>query len=171
MSADPAIVAHLESLDARRAAATLAKDRATLESLYAPDCHYVHSSATDETAALFIERACTGHYDYRKLQVVKREWRTWSDTALCNGDVEIEVMAGAREGDLGAVFAWDEGSFRIEADAELAIVTDRDPDGLALIRHSTAHLLAFDSVQGRWRAPISADGADALPPGAPLQPG
>jgi glyceraldehyde 3-phosphate dehydrogenase len=27
---------------------------------------------------------------------------------------------------------------------------------------ATAHLLAFDSVQGRWRAPIAAEGADAL---------
>lgn len=34
-------------------------------------------------------------------------------------------------------------SFRIEADAELAIVTDRDKDGLEVIRHSTAHLLAY----------------------------
>ncbi len=34
-------------------------------------------------------------------------------------------------------------SFRIEADAELAIVTERDKDGLDLIRHSTAHLLAY----------------------------
>ena len=33
-------------------------------------------------------------------------------------------------------------SFRIEADATLAIVTDRDPEGLEIIRHSTAHLLA-----------------------------
>ena len=33
-------------------------------------------------------------------------------------------------------------SFRIEADAELAIVTERDKDGLDVIRHSTAHLLA-----------------------------
>ena len=31
---------------------------------------------------------------------------------------------------------------RIERDATLAIVTDRDPEGLDLIRHSTAHLLA-----------------------------
>ena len=30
----------------------------------------------------------------------------------------------------------------IEGDAELAIVTERDPDGLEIIRHSTAHLLA-----------------------------
>jgi threonyl-tRNA synthetase len=34
-------------------------------------------------------------------------------------------------------------NFRIEADAELAIVTERDQDGLDLIRHSTAHLLAY----------------------------
>jgi threonyl-tRNA synthetase len=33
-------------------------------------------------------------------------------------------------------------SHRIEADAEIAIVTDRDRDGLEIIRHSTAHLLA-----------------------------
>src|SRR5690349_2203679 len=33
-------------------------------------------------------------------------------------------------------------SHLIEGDAKLAIVTDRDPEGLELIRHSTAHLLA-----------------------------
>ncbi|MBX6391929.1 MAG: threonine--tRNA ligase [Burkholderiales bacterium] len=34
-------------------------------------------------------------------------------------------------------------SYRIEDDADVAIVTDRDPEGLELIRHSTAHLLAY----------------------------
>ena len=34
-------------------------------------------------------------------------------------------------------------SHRIDADARLAIVTDRDADGLEMIRHSTAHLLAY----------------------------
>ena len=34
-------------------------------------------------------------------------------------------------------------SYRIDADAELAIVTERDKDGLDIIRHSTAHLLAY----------------------------
>jgi threonyl-tRNA synthetase len=33
-------------------------------------------------------------------------------------------------------------SFRIERDVALSIVTDRDADGLEVIRHSTAHLLA-----------------------------
>ena len=34
-------------------------------------------------------------------------------------------------------------SHRMDADARLAIVTDRDADGLEMIRHSTAHLLAY----------------------------
>ena len=33
-------------------------------------------------------------------------------------------------------------SFRIENDAQVSIITERDPDGLEVIRHSTAHLLA-----------------------------
>src|SRR5437016_14385297 len=33
-------------------------------------------------------------------------------------------------------------SYLISSDANLAIVTDRDPDGIEVIRHSTAHLLA-----------------------------
>ncbi len=33
-------------------------------------------------------------------------------------------------------------AYRIERDAELAIVTDRDKDGVEILRHSTAHLLA-----------------------------
>ncbi|MCE2859352.1 MAG: threonine--tRNA ligase [Oxalobacteraceae bacterium] len=34
-------------------------------------------------------------------------------------------------------------SYLIERDADLAIVTDKDSDGLEVIRHSTAHLLAY----------------------------
>src|SRR5687768_10518058 len=34
-------------------------------------------------------------------------------------------------------------SHRIERDARVAIVTEKDPEGLDLIRHSTAHLLAY----------------------------
>ncbi|MFZ2298921.1 MAG: threonine--tRNA ligase, partial [Aquabacterium sp.] len=34
-------------------------------------------------------------------------------------------------------------SYRIEADESLAIVTEKDADGLDVIRHSTAHLLAY----------------------------
>ena len=33
-------------------------------------------------------------------------------------------------------------SYRVERDAEVAVVTDKSPEGLEVIRHSTAHLLA-----------------------------
>ena len=35
-----------------------------------------------------------------------------------------------------------DASFLVEADSEVAVVTDKDPQGLEIIRHSTAHLLA-----------------------------
>jgi threonyl-tRNA synthetase len=34
-------------------------------------------------------------------------------------------------------------SYTINRDASLAIVTDKDPDGIGVLRHSTAHLLAY----------------------------
>ena len=34
-------------------------------------------------------------------------------------------------------------SFRLEADSDLAVLTARDPEGLEVLRHSTAHLLAY----------------------------
>src|SRR5262245_24944489 len=34
-------------------------------------------------------------------------------------------------------------SYRIDRDADVAIVTDKDPEGVEVIRHSTAHLLAY----------------------------
>jgi threonyl-tRNA synthetase len=33
-------------------------------------------------------------------------------------------------------------SYRVDRDAELAVVTERDPEGVEVIRHSTAHLMA-----------------------------
>ncbi len=51
------------------------------------------------------------------------------------------ALAGCVDGNLV------DTSFVIDSDAQLAIVTDRDADGLDLIRHSTAHLLAY-AVKG-----------------------
>ena len=34
-------------------------------------------------------------------------------------------------------------SFTMDDDTQLAIITEKDADGLAVIRHSTAHLLAY----------------------------
>src|SRR3972149_3817163 len=36
-----------------------------------------------------------------------------------------------------------DASYRVDGDADVAIVTGKDKDGLEILRHSTAHLLAY----------------------------
>ena len=61
---------------------------------------------------------------------------------LGHGDGAGELAFGGRVGQ-GDRSRLVDISHRIEADESLAIVTDKSADGLALIRHSTAHLLAY----------------------------
>ncbi len=65
--------------------------------------------------------------------------------AVTVADVAASIGAGLAKAALGGRVNGQlvDTSHRIEADATLAIVTDKDADGLALIRHSTAHLLAY----------------------------
>jgi len=61
------------------------------------------------------------------------------------GDVAAAIGAGLAKAALGGTV---DGKLvdlchRIERDAQVAIVTDKSADGLELIRHSTAHLLAY----------------------------
>ncbi|MBV8647505.1 threonine--tRNA ligase [Paludibacterium sp.] len=60
-------------------------------------------------------------------------------------DVAADIGAGlARAALAGRVDGrMVDTSYLIEGDADLAIITDRDADGLEIIRHSTAHLLAY----------------------------
>ncbi|MFV8781688.1 threonine--tRNA ligase [Microbulbifer sp. SA54] len=59
-------------------------------------------------------------------------------------DVANDIGAGLAKAALAGVVDGKEvdTSFVIDHDVELAIVTDRQPEGLEVIRHSTAHLLA-----------------------------
>ncbi len=60
-------------------------------------------------------------------------------------DVAADIGPGLAKAALGGVVDGREvdTSFTIEADASLAIITDRDDAGTEIIRHSTAHLLAM----------------------------
>jgi threonyl-tRNA synthetase len=60
-------------------------------------------------------------------------------------DVAASIGAGLAKAALAGRVdgALVDTSFLIEHDVQLAIVTDRDADGLDMIRHSTAHLLAY----------------------------
>jgi threonyl-tRNA synthetase len=67
---------------------------------------------------------------------------TVADVAASIGSGLAKAALGGRVGRPGATKLVDT-SHLIEADESLAIVTAKDPDGLDLIRHSTAHLLAY----------------------------
>jgi ketosteroid isomerase-like protein len=89
----------IEQADARRCTATIAKDAATLRELFGDDLLYVHSSATAEDKALYIERACTGFYDYQGITQLRRNFRIFGDMALVDGDARIQVVvkSGAKD--------------------------------------------------------------------------
>ena len=61
------------------------------------------------------------------------------------GEVAASIGPGLAKAALGGKVDGKlvDTSHRIDRDAKLAIVTDKDAEGLDLIRHSTAHLLAY----------------------------
>ncbi len=67
---------------------------------------------------------------------------TVAEVASSIGPGLAKSALGGRIGQ-GAEAKLVDTSFCIEADTRLAIVTERDADGLELLRHSTAHLLAY----------------------------
>ncbi len=67
------------------------------------------------------------------------------DGPITVGEVAASIGTGLAKAALGGKVDGKvvDMSYRIEADARVAIVTPKDADGLEMIRHSTAHLLAY----------------------------
>src|ERR1043165_9066676 len=67
------------------------------------------------------------------------------EKAVPVGEVAASIGPGLAKAALGGKVDGKlvDTSHRIDGDAKVAIVTDRDAEGLVLIRHSTAHLLAY----------------------------
>jgi threonyl-tRNA synthetase len=67
------------------------------------------------------------------------------DIAVTVAQVALSIGAGLAKAALAGKVNGElvDTSFLIEADANLAIVTEKDADGLEVIRHSMAHLLAY----------------------------
>jgi threonyl-tRNA synthetase len=66
------------------------------------------------------------------------------DQAVTVMDVAMDIGPGLAKATLGAAVDGEivDASFNLTADADLRIITARDEEGLEIIRHSTAHLLA-----------------------------
>ena len=67
---------------------------------------------------------------------------TVAEVAASIGSGLAKAALAGRVGQGDAARVVDTG-YRIDSDTSLAIVTDKDPAGLDVIRHSTAHLLAY----------------------------
>jgi threonyl-tRNA synthetase len=67
------------------------------------------------------------------------------DSAVTVADVALNIGAGLAKAALAGKVNGNlvDTSYLIENDAELAIITDKNPEGIDVIRHSTAHLLAY----------------------------
>jgi threonyl-tRNA synthetase len=67
------------------------------------------------------------------------------DAPVTVGQVAASIGAGLAKAALAGKVDGKlvDTSYLIDRDADIAIVTDKDPDGLDVIRHSTAHLLAY----------------------------
>src|SRR6187455_1343119 len=67
------------------------------------------------------------------------------DQPVSVADVANAIGPGLAKAALGGKVdgALVDTSYVIDKDSELAIITDKSPEGLDLIRHSTAHLLAY----------------------------
>ena len=67
------------------------------------------------------------------------------DAPVTVADVAMNIGAGlakaALAGKVNGVLV--DTSYLISQDAELAIITDKNPEGVDIIRHSAAHLLAY----------------------------
>ena len=67
------------------------------------------------------------------------------DAPVTVADVAMNIGAGLAKAALAGKVNDKivDTSYLIEADSDLAIITDKNPEGLEIIRHSTAHLLAY----------------------------
>ena len=71
------------------------------------------------------------------------------DNPVTIADVALDIGPGLAKAALGGKIADQmlDTSYLIEEDIELSIITDRDEEGLEMIRHSTAHLMAMATQQ------------------------
>ena len=67
------------------------------------------------------------------------------EESITVGEVAASIGAGLAKAALAGKVNGKvvDTSYRINSDSELAIITDKDTEGLDIIRHSTAHLLAY----------------------------
>ena len=95
---DKDVIQAIEALDAKRSQAILNQDYKALEPFIGEDLCYVHSSSVQENKKQYLDKLGSGHYHYRALDVLQREFRVIGEVVLVNGDLRISVdVAGTNK--------------------------------------------------------------------------
>lgn len=94
---DQEVIQEIEELEAERCQAILNCDYSTLELIVGEDLCYVHSSAVQENKQQYLAKLSSGHYIYKELKAIKREFRVLGDVVLVNGDLRITVEVAGIE--------------------------------------------------------------------------
>ena len=86
-----------EVLDAMNAwkRAMLARDRATLDDLYAPGLIYVHSSGRQENKTEAIDAVVAGKDTYESIEMKEMSVSMYGDTALVKGKLVLHIKSGS----------------------------------------------------------------------------
>lgn len=116
---DTALFEQIVELDEARQRATVAKDIDAVAGIIGATLRYVHGSATVEDRDLYLQRLREGFYDYRNLNVTRRELRRFGDTILVHGDIAIHVIVNGAEKNFVScylqVWALENGAWRMVA--------------------------------------------------------
>lgn len=88
---DSEVIRQIEARDQARTRATMAGDLDTLAEVFADTLRYVHSSASVDDKARYLDNLRSGFYQYTGFTDVKRDFQVHGDTVLVHGDVRIEV--------------------------------------------------------------------------------
>lgn len=83
----------IKELDSKRMQAMVDGDVDTLDALLADDLTYVHTSAVMDTKQSIIGAIRTGALNYRKMSPRNVSVRSCGDTALVNGEADVEVTS------------------------------------------------------------------------------
>ena len=87
----------VKALDAERMAAMVAGDTATLDRILSDDLTYIHTSAAVDTKTSMLTAIQTGSLNYRKMAERNVQVRAYADTAILNGEADVEVTSGGSD--------------------------------------------------------------------------
>ena len=96
----------IAALEARRSAAMLAGDAASLEGLLHDDLVYIHSNGAVDTKASYLEAVASGALDYRSISTFGETLIDHGSVIMATGTVRIDVVVDGVEREVSARYTY-----------------------------------------------------------------